>query len=184
MHPTTLVQPTIIPCTDCCRSLLFPASTFSPQSFCNTISKFVLVTCKLDHITPLNITPLLRTLSGFPFHLVLCDPGPCDHSDLKTQSLHSSPTGFMSPTFFPAPDLCICGSLYGMFFLFLLASSSFRSQPHISSSGNLSCTGQLPYHVILQDHVTPICSIYNNLYSHIYLWDYFITFLLTLSLAR
>ena len=79
----------------------------------------------------------------------------------------------MSPTFFPAPDFCICGSLYGMFFPFLLASSSFRSQPHISSSGNLSCPGQLPYHMILQDHVTPICSIYNNLYSDIYLWDYY-----------
>ena len=95
MHPTTLIQPTIIPYKDCCSSFLFPASTFPPQPFCNTISKSVLITCKPDHITPLHITPLPRTLSGSLFHLVLCDPVPCDHSNLRTQSLHSSPTGLL-----------------------------------------------------------------------------------------
>ena len=96
---TFLVQPTIIPCKDCCRSLLFPASTFSPQPFCNTISKSVLITSEPDHVTSPPHSPSQNPL-GFPFHSV-----PCDHADLRTQSLHSSPTGLLTRHTFASQGL-------------------------------------------------------------------------------
>lgn len=107
-----------------------------------------------------SLSNCLQTLTAL-HHLA-----PADLSHLiphNTSHPLSTPTGLKSLTLFPAPDHCICGSLY------VKCSSLFSWLPHPSGLSPISLPQEtfpaqvrFPHHAILQHHITLICSIYNN----------------------